>query len=143
MRRSVGYRADTRGEEDQQANGGDGTVSDRWVAFPIKGLGWLVTRDNLQGTLTARDRFADLYQNGQIPEYHHIVDTILYWSEEILARHHNRRYNGRLERPTTSSKPSEEPLTGSQPPRVRLRLTKLNQNLALVVRPWMSMYLGE
>jgi len=39
----------------------------------------------------------DLHLTGQIPEYHPIVDTILNWSKEILAWHHNRRSNGPLE----------------------------------------------
>ena len=47
--------------------------------------------------LEALERYSNLYQTGQIPEYHSIVDTILNWSEEILAWHHNRRSNGPLE----------------------------------------------
>jgi len=37
------------------------------------------------------ERFADLYQIAQIPEYPSIVETNLNWSTEILAWHHNQR----------------------------------------------------
>ena len=30
-------------------------------------------------------RFCDLYETGELPEYHDIVDTIIAWSDEILA----------------------------------------------------------
>ena len=43
-----------------------------------------------------RERFADLYETGQIPEYHNTVNTILNWSHEILNWHHHRRSNGPL-----------------------------------------------
>ena len=56
----------------------------------------LYQADDLQGALQALERFADLYQTGQIPEYHQIVDTILNWSEEILGWYHNRQSNGPL-----------------------------------------------
>ena len=43
-------------------------------------------------------RFCDLYETGELPEYHDIVDTILAWSDEILAWHHSdRASNGRTE----------------------------------------------
>ena len=53
-------------------------------------------------TTTARlkplDRFCDLYETGELPEFHDIVDTIIAWSDEILAWHHtNRPSNGRIE----------------------------------------------
>ena len=44
-----------------------------------------VLGQGLRPRLQALERFADLYQTGQIPEYHSIVDTILNWSKEILA----------------------------------------------------------
>ena len=50
----------------------------------------LYQADDLQGALDALQRFADLYETGQIPEYHNTVDTILNW-------HHSRRSNGPLE----------------------------------------------
>ena len=43
-------------------------------------------------------RFCDLYETGELPEFHDIVDTIISWSDEILAWHHtNRASNGRIE----------------------------------------------
>ncbi|MCQ3805112.1 MAG: transposase [Acidimicrobiia bacterium] len=53
--------------------------------------------DNLQGALQALERFANLYETGQIPEYHDTVTTVLNWSDEILNWHHARRSNGPLE----------------------------------------------
>ncbi len=44
------------------------------------------------------ERFADLYDSGQIPEYHGVVDKIIAWDQEILAYHPGRRAsNGPLE----------------------------------------------
>ena len=57
----------------------------------------LYQANDLQGAMEALDRFADLYETGQIPEYHNTVDTILNWSDEILNWHHSRRSNGPLE----------------------------------------------
>ena len=46
----------------------------------------------------ALGRFCDLYQTGELPEFHNIVDTILTWSDEIFAWHHtNHPSNGRIE----------------------------------------------
>ena len=73
----------------------------------------LYEANDLQGALEALDRFGDLYNSGQIPEYHDTVDTILNWIEEILAWHHDRRSNGPSKASTTSYKPSAEPHTGS------------------------------
>ena len=56
----------------------------------------LYQANDLQGALDALQRFADLYETGQIPEYHNTVDTILNWSDEILNWHHSRRSNGPL-----------------------------------------------
>ena len=40
----------------------------------------------------------DLYETGDLPEFHHIVDTIIARSDEILAWHHtDRASNGRIE----------------------------------------------
>ena len=45
-----------------------------------------------------RSRFCDLYQTGELPEYHDTVDTFIAWSDEILAWHHtDRASNGRIE----------------------------------------------
>ena len=57
----------------------------------------LYQADDLQGALDALQRFSDLYETGQIPEYHNTVNTILNWSHEILNWHHSRRSNGPLE----------------------------------------------
>ncbi len=44
------------------------------------------------------DGSTDLYQTGELPEYHDTVDTFIAWSDEILARHHtDRASNGRIE----------------------------------------------
>ena len=57
----------------------------------------LYEADDIEGAIEALKRFADLYDTGQIPEYHDVVDTILNWSDEIFAWHHNRHSNGPLE----------------------------------------------
>ncbi|MCY4134812.1 MAG: ISL3 family transposase [bacterium] len=44
------------------------------------------------------DNFSDLYQTGQLPEFHDIVNTFIEWSDEILNWHHTGRpSNGRIE----------------------------------------------
>ena len=52
-------------------------------------------------TMAARealDRFTDLYATGQLGEFHHIVDTIIAWGDEILAWHSaGWPSNGRIE----------------------------------------------
>ncbi len=49
--------------------------------------------------MEALDRFADLYGTGQLPEFSDTVDTLLAWSDEILAWHHTERpSNGRIDR---------------------------------------------
>ena len=48
--------------------------------------------------LAALGRFCDLYETGELPEFHDIVDTFIAWSDEILAWHHSdRASNGRIE----------------------------------------------
>ena len=43
-------------------------------------------------------RFCDLYENGELPEYHDTVDTFIAWSDEILNWHYaGRPSNGRIE----------------------------------------------
>ncbi len=45
-----------------------------------------------------RREIRDLYETGQLPELHDIVDTIIARSDEILAQHHtDRASNGRIE----------------------------------------------
>ena len=54
--------------------------------------------DDLDGANEALARFADLYDQGDIPEYHDVVDKIIAWGQEILAYHPSRRAsNGPLE----------------------------------------------
>ncbi|MDE0321935.1 MAG: ISL3 family transposase [Acidimicrobiaceae bacterium] len=51
-----------------------------------------------KGALEALDRFADIYDTGQIPEFSSTVDTFLAWHEQILDWHHTGRpSNGRIE----------------------------------------------
>lgn len=76
--------------------------------YPRLAPGWhalqelygLYTADDRDGALAALDRFCDLYESGQIPEFHDVVDTVIAWSTEILAFHEpaaGRISNGRLE----------------------------------------------
>ena len=54
--------------------------------------------EDLEQANQALARFADLYDSGQIPEYHDVADKIIAWGEEILAYHPARRAtNGPLE----------------------------------------------
>ena len=67
-----------------------------WQA--LQELHGLYTADDHDGALEALGRFCDLYETGELPEFHNIVDTIIAWSDEILAWHHtNRPSNGRIE----------------------------------------------
>ena len=67
-----------------------------WQA--LQELHGLYTSGDRQGALEALGRFCDLYETGELPEYHDIVDTIIAWSDEILAWHcADRASNGRIE----------------------------------------------
>ena len=67
-----------------------------WQA--LQELHGLYLADDHQGALKALGRFCDLYETGELPEYHDIVDTIIAWSDEILGWHHtDRTSNGRIE----------------------------------------------
>jgi transposase len=69
-----------------------------WKA--LQELYGLYLADDRAGALAALDRFCDLYDTGQIPEFHDVVDTFIAWSTEILAFHDEgagRISNGRLE----------------------------------------------
>ena len=67
-----------------------------WQA--LQELHGLYLADDHQGALDALRRFCDLYETGELPEYHDIVDTIIARSDEILAWHHSdRASNGRIE----------------------------------------------
>ena len=79
-------------------------------AHPRLKAGWhalqelhgLYTADDHQGALAALGRFCDLYETGELPEYHDIVDTFIAWSDEILNWHHTgRASNGRIESTNT------------------------------------------
>ena len=64
----------------------------------LQELHGLYTAGDLQGALDALGRFCDLYETGELPEFHRIVDTVIAWSDEILAWHHaGRPSNGRIE----------------------------------------------
>ena len=67
-----------------------------WQA--LQELHGLYLTDDHDGALEALDRFCDLYQTGELPEFHNIVNTTINWSNEILAWHHtNQASNGRIE----------------------------------------------
>ena len=67
-----------------------------WQA--LQELHGLYLADDHHGALEALNRFCDLYETGELPEFHDIVDTFIAWSTEILAWHHSgRASNGRIE----------------------------------------------
>lgn len=77
-----------------------------FVKYPRLKVAWdalqelynLYEANDEPAALEALGRFCDLYETGQIPEYHDTVTTILNWSNQILNWHHGgRRSNGRLE----------------------------------------------
>ena len=93
-------RGDTLTEADRARLG---TLFD---AHPRLEAGWKALQElhglylagDHHGALEALGRFCDLYETGELPEYHDIVDTIIAWSNEILAWHHaGRPSNGRIE----------------------------------------------
>ena len=67
-----------------------------WEA--LQELHGLYLADDQKGALQALDRFCDIYATGELPEFSSIVDTIIAWSDEILAWHDTGRpSNGRIE----------------------------------------------
>ena len=67
-----------------------------WQA--LQELHGLYLADDYDGALKALGRFCDLYETGELPEYHETVDTIIAWTDEILNWHHtDRASNGRIE----------------------------------------------
>ena len=93
-------RADTLTDTDQAR------LDQLFDAHPRLKTGWqalqelhgLYLAENHDGALEALDRFGDLYKTGELPEFANIVDTIINWSDEILAWHHTGRpSNGRIE----------------------------------------------
>ncbi len=68
-----------------------------WKA--LQELHGMYLADDETGALEALGRFYHLYATGELPEFHQIVDTIINWSDEILASHHtNRPSNSRIDR---------------------------------------------
>jgi transposase len=67
-----------------------------WQA--LQQLHGLYLAEDRDGALEALDRFTDLYATGQLIEFHHVVDTIIAWSDQILDWHDTGRpSNGRIE----------------------------------------------
>ena len=92
--------------EDHLTDGHKAHLERLFEAYPRLRTAWdalqelyrLYEADDLDGANQALARFADLYDTGQIPEYHDVVDTIISWGEEILAYHHSgRASNGPIE----------------------------------------------
>ena len=64
----------------------------------LQELHGLYLPDDRDSALAALGRFCDLYETGELHEFHDIVDTITAWSHEISAWHHtDRPSNGRIE----------------------------------------------
>ncbi len=93
-------RGDTLTKEDHHK------LARLFARHPRLKLGWQALQElhglyqakNHKDALKALDRFCDLYQTGQLPEYHATVNTIINWSDEILAWHHTKHpSNGRIE----------------------------------------------
>ena len=59
-----------------------------WQA--LQELHGLYLADDYDGALKSLGRFCDLYETGELPEYHDTVDTIIAWTDEILNWHHSR-----------------------------------------------------
>jgi hypothetical protein len=96
-------RADTLGDADRAR------LDQLFARHPHLAAGWaalqelygLYLADDLDGALAALGRFCDLYATGELPEFHHDLDTIIAWGDKILAYHHpivGRASNGRLDR---------------------------------------------
>ncbi len=87
----------------------------------LQQLHGLYLADDHHRALEALDRLCDLYETGELPEYHDIVDTIIAWSDEILASHHtNRPPNARIEgiqQPAASPPPHRPRLHQPHQPR--------------------------
>ena len=114
-----------------------------WQA--LQELHGLYLAENHDGALEALDRFGDLYKTGELPEFGNIVNTIINWSDEILAWCHTRRpSNGRIkahQQPPTNPptnrtrihQPHQPPTQHQQPqiPRLRAGLKKQHNTPAL------------
>ena len=93
-------RGDTLEEHDQAR------LDQLFATHPRLQAGWQALQelhgpylaDDRDGALEALNRFTDLYITGQLPEFHHVVDTIIAWSDQILDWHSaGRPSNGRIE----------------------------------------------
>ena len=83
-----------------------------WQA--LQELHGLYLADDYDGALKALGRFCDLYETGELPEYHDTVDTIIAWTDEILNWHHtDRASNGRNRR-------NQQPAPSAAPKRPRV-----------------------
>ena len=74
------------------------TQGSKQAGRPSKNSTAFYLADDRDGALEALNRFTDLYITGQLPEFHHVVDTIIAWSDQILDWHSaGRPSNGRIE----------------------------------------------
>ena len=65
---------------------------------PSKNSGDSTTPTTTKAPCKPFDRFRDLYETGELPEFHDIVNTFIEWSDEILNWHHTERPpNGRIQ----------------------------------------------
>ena len=105
MRRDVAPRSTPRCSHDTLTDA-DRARLELFDAHPRLRAGWqalqelhgLYTADDYDGALEALGRFCDLYETGELPEYHDTVDTFIAWSDEILNWHHTGHpSNGRIE----------------------------------------------
>ena len=88
-----------------------------WQA--LQELHGLYLAENHDGILQVLDRFGDLYKTGELPEFANIVNTIINWSDEILAwQHTGRPSNSRI-------KAHQQPPTN--PPTNRTRIHQPHQ----------------
>ena len=87
----------------------------------LQQLHGLYSADDHQGALEVLDRFCDLYETGDLPEFHDIDDTIIAWSNEILAwaphQPPQQRQNRRHPQSPTSTPPNRPRL--HQPDQLR------------------------
>ena len=75
-----------------------------WQA--LQELHGLYLADDYDGALKSLGRFCDLYETGELPEYHDTVDTIIAWTDEILNWHHRpglQRQNRGHQQPAPSA----------------------------------------
>ncbi len=89
-------RADQLHDADRARLDGHPRLKAGWQA--LQELHGLYTASDRDGALAALGRFCDVYETGELPEFHDIVDTIIARSDEILAYHcADWVSNGRIE----------------------------------------------